>query len=78
MDSIITHASRSCRQNFTILKGITGYSVVRIMDLTGKIKLQQNIASDVQEINTSFLPAGMYLLQLMGSAKTVTLKLVKQ
>jgi len=48
------------------------------MDLTGKIKLQQNIASDVQEINTSFLPAGMYLLQLMGSAKTVTLKLVKQ
>ena len=64
--------------NFTLLKGITGYNVVRIMDLTGKVKLQQNIVSDIKEIDTSFLPAGMYLLQLMGSAKTVTLKLVKQ
>ncbi len=64
--------------HFTVLKGITGYSVLRIMDLTGKVMLQQKIRSDVQEINTSFLPAGMYLMQLKGSAKTVTLKLVKQ
>jgi len=64
--------------NFTLLKGVTEYSVVRIMDLAGKVMLQQNITSDVKELNTSFLPAGMYLLQLAGSVKTVTLKLVKQ
>lgn len=64
--------------HFTLLKGITGYSVLRILDLTGKVMMEQNITSDVQEINTGFLPAGMYLLQLAGNAKMITLKLVKQ
>ncbi|MEP6711992.1 MAG: T9SS type A sorting domain-containing protein, partial [Ferruginibacter sp.] len=64
--------------NFTLLKGINEYSVVKIIDLTGKVMLQQNITNAVKEINTSFLPAGMYLVQLVGSAKTVSLKLVKQ
>ena len=65
-------------KHFTLLKGITGYSVVRILNLSGKVMLQQNIASNVQKLNTGFLPAGTYLLQLAGNAKTITLKLVKQ
>ena len=64
--------------NFILLKGINDYKTVKIVDVTGKIQLQQHITTGVKEINTSYLPAGMYLIHLIGSTKTITIKLVKQ
>ncbi|MEO6128555.1 MAG: T9SS type A sorting domain-containing protein [Ferruginibacter sp.] len=63
--------------NFIFLKGIKAFSAVKIISLTGKIMLQQNITSDLREINISNLPADIYLVQLLGKEKTVTLKLIK-
>jgi hypothetical protein len=65
-------------RNFILLKGINEYNTVKIVDLTGKVQLQQHITTGVKQINTSYLPAGMYLVQLIGSTKTITIKLVKQ
>ena len=64
--------------NFIVLKGITDKSFVKIIDLTGKVQLQQNIKTSLQEINISNLPAGIYILQIIGSTKTISVKLIKQ
>lgn len=64
--------------NFILLKGVNDNSIVKIIDLAGKVQLQQKTKSGINEINISFLPAGMYLVQLINGVETNTIKFVKQ
>jgi hypothetical protein len=64
--------------DFVVIKGAEDYKTLRIIDITGKIQLQQIIKTSIENINTSNLAAGVYFVQLIGDATTITLKLLKQ
>lgn len=60
-----------------ILKGTEGYQLVRIVDLSGSIRIQKTIQNSIQEINISSLPAGMYLVQLLNGKEKEIIKMMK-
>jgi Secretion system C-terminal sorting domain len=60
------------------IDGITGYSMLQIADMSGKIIQQQNVLAGLKYIDISHLGRGMYLLTAAGDRETQTLKFVKQ
>ncbi len=63
--------------DIVFIKNISGYSRLRIVDMSGKIKQQKSIHTGIEELDISHLCAGIYVLQLMNNTETTTMKLVK-
>jgi len=61
----------------TTFKGAAN-STVRIYDFNGRIVLTENITSDIQEVNLSFLSQGVYYAEVNGLLKTSIFKIVKE
>ncbi len=55
-------------------------SSIRIVDLFGKTKMEQNILSSDTElqINTSYLLSGMYILQIKGINQAKQIRFIKK
>jgi hypothetical protein len=51
---------------------------ITLVDVTGKVIGTYAVAQDHTAINTSSLPAGMYILQMTGNEKTATARFVKK
>ena len=64
--------------DIVIIKGVSGYKQLRIIDVSGRVKYQQAIKKSIEEINISQLPAGIYIVQLQNDNGTTALKLIKQ
>ena len=60
------------------LKGITGTSSIRLFDSNGKQVLSGIAVSENYQFNMQYLPAGVYLLQVISSnGKIISTKVVK-
>jgi hypothetical protein len=75
-----TLATISVQLNFEMKS--KGSAIVRVVDMSGKIIVQQNMALDAgiisRTIDVSSLIAGNYLLQIDAEGKTSTAKFIKQ
>lgn len=49
-----------------------------VYSLNGQVVAQQNVTNAVTSLNVSNLPAGTYVLQMIGDAQSATVKFVKQ
>ncbi len=66
------------QQNITVTKNNNELMWLEIMDINGKIISVYSIDSQIKNIQTPDLPAGMYFGKLYNNAFTQTFKLIKQ
>jgi endoglucanase len=60
------------------VKNPTHYFEAKVYDLRGKIQLVQKISTSTTEINLNNLPAGIYILQLLGKSSSKHVRIVKR
>jgi hypothetical protein len=65
------------KEKITIL-GAADFQQVRVVDILGKLVLQQAITGNSQEVNISRLAAGAYTVQLVNGSRIESLKLIKE
>ncbi|WP_462252133.1 T9SS type A sorting domain-containing protein [Ferruginibacter sp.] len=64
--------------NFIVLKNANDNSIAKIIDVAGKVQLQQKTKPGTNEINISHLAAGIYLVQLISGIEITTVKFIKE
>ena len=64
--------------DFVIIKGITGYQQLQILDITGRMQLQKSIQGSEEKINISHLATGIYFIDLIKENEKAVLKLIKK
>jgi hypothetical protein len=60
------------------LAGLTGTAEISIMDVNGKVLMQQRTAQATTALNISKLPSGIYMIKSIENGKTNNWKFVKQ
>ena len=64
--------------NIYITGGLHGDAQILLTDITGKLIQSLNVASNVQNIDLSNVPSGIYLIRYTDAEHTQTLKVNKQ
>ena len=64
--------------DFVVVKGLTGYQQLQIVDVTSRIQIQKNIQGSEEKINISLLAAGIYIIELIKENEKTALKLIKK
>lgn len=70
--------------NIVVLTGIDGYQQIRLLDMVGKVYLQQIIDQPIERLDISRLAKGVYIVQLIkgddpsAPLTTISLQLIKQ
>ncbi len=64
--------------DFVIIKGLTGFTQLRVVDMTGRIRLQKTVQHSIEEMNINQLAAGLYLVQAIKENEIITIKLLKE
>lgn len=60
------------------LNGLNGYRQVQVLDITGRVQLQQAVRNTSEQLDINRLAKGIYTVQLTGNGEPVLLRLVKQ
>jgi hypothetical protein len=61
-----------------MVKGISDFTHLRLIDISGKVVLEQRIHQDNEELFLTNLAAGTYTIQLIGESGTDAIKLIKE
>lgn len=81
LNNVISNASFSVYPNpatdFVTLSNANG-SQVKVIDIMGRVVMQQTINSNSQQISTKALENGVYMLQVTNNGNTTTQKLIKK
>ncbi len=65
-------------KNALYVKGINNYSLLQVIDMQGKIVLQQRVTSATQSVHIGNLSKGNYLLKLINPSAVQTLQFSKE
>ncbi len=64
--------------NISVPGAVDAKSILKVVDVNGKVVLQQQITSNMQAINVAKLPKGVYLVKVENGGSVITSKIVKQ
>jgi uncharacterized repeat protein (TIGR03803 family) len=63
--------------NVVVVSGVEGYQQIKLLDMFGKVHLQQLIRQPIEQLDISKLARGMYIVQLLKADETISLQLIK-
>ena len=64
--------------NVSVLGEISDQSVLKITDLNGTVVMEEKVTRNMQQVNISKLPSGVYMLKVNNGGTALTSKFVKQ
>ncbi|MFN8252376.1 MAG: M4 family metallopeptidase [Ferruginibacter sp.] len=64
--------------NISVPGAIDAKAILKVVDVNGKLVLQQQITSNIQAVNIAKLPQGVYLVKVENGGNVITSKIVKQ
>lgn len=64
--------------NMVYLDALEGYKQIQVLDITGRMQIQQQVRNNNEQLDISNLAKGIYTVRIIKEEETIVIKLLKQ